>query len=289
MSAHIHWLASYPKSGNTWLRLVLSHLTAGADHQTTINDISGGSIASDRTWLDQALGFATADLLPDEIASIRPEVYRWSAQAADSGDFHKIHDACTRTPSGEWLPCPEASGPSIYLLRNPLDVTLSYAGHLGWSADRTIEALNSSGHAMVGGPKGGITPQVGQQLLNWSKHVESWVDNDAFTILAVRYEEMLAEPADTFARIAEHLGLSPSPAEIADAIEQTRFERLQEQESQTSFREKSSKSQKFFRKGQAGAWQTDLTDEQIEKIVTVHRPVMRRFGYCDDRGNARVM
>lgn len=288
MSAPIHWLASYPKSGNTWLRLVLSQLTGEADGPADFNAIAGGTIASDRNWIDQALGFPSAELTRDEILDLRPAVYRWSAERASRSQFHKIHDACHRTPSGEFLPCAEASGPSIYILRNPLDVALSFAHHLGWDIDKTIGAMGEPGLEMGSDPSGGITLHVPQVLQSWSQHVTSWVDNPAFDMLVVRYEDMLDDPQRWFGRIAVHLGLSPSTEQLAAAIDHTRFEQLQSRESNERFREKPIAAGKFFRKGVAGDWQQGLTEAQIDRIISEHRTIMQRFGYCDEAGRPKV-
>lgn len=289
MSAKIRWLASYPKSGNTWLRLVLSHLLRKEGQPTTLNDIAGGTMASDRMWIDGALGFPSSELLPGELLDLRPAVYRWSAERADRGEFHKIHDACLRTPSGDWLPSAAASGPSIYLVRNPLDVAISFASHLGWSIDKTVRAMGGSGLEMGLNPDGGITLHTPQVLLDWSGHVASWIDNPAFDILPVRYEDMLSAPDVWFDRIARHLGIDCTTAEISTAIAQTRFDRLQAQEAGEAFSEKPLAAERFFRKGIAGDWREGLTPPQIEAILADHRPMMERLGYCDAAGCPQVM
>lgn len=289
MSAKIHWLASYPKSGNTWLRLVLSHLMREEDEATTLNDIAGGSIATDRLWMDTALGFPSSELLPEEVLEMRPAVYRWSASRADKPQLHKIHDACRRTPSGDWLASPEASGPGVYVVRNPLDVALSFASHLGWSVDRAIGAMEPPGMEMGRNPQGGITVHLPHVLLGWSDHVASWIDNPAFDMLLVRYEDMLAEPERWFGTVAAHLGIGASEAGLERAIEQTRFDRLRQQEEQEAFKEKPLAAERFFRKGIAGDWQESLDQGQIDRIIAGHRPMMERLGYCDAAGKPKVM
>ncbi len=81
----IYWLASYPKSGNTWFRVFLRNLLEDGDKPADINEIHTGSIASGRGWLDEVLGFDTAELEPDEVDRLRPEVYRWSIRNEEVG------------------------------------------------------------------------------------------------------------------------------------------------------------------------------------------------------------
>ena len=289
MSAKLHWLASYPKSGNTWLRLVLSHLVRPEGTTTSINNIGGGSIASDRAWIDQDLGFPSAELTREELLDIRPDVYRWSSERAEVSNFHKIHDACLKTSSGEFLPCAEASGPSVYIVRNPLDVALSFASHLGWSVDKTIGAMDAPGLEMGRRHDGGSTIHVPQVLLSWSEHVASWIDNDAFDILMLRYEEMLTDPAKEFGRVASHLGIDTNCARIGQAIDATRFDKLQAEEASAAFKEKPIAAERFFRKGVAGEWQERLSEAQVRAILRAHGPMMERLGYCDAAGKPTVM
>src|SRR5207244_8908627 len=96
----IYWLASYPKSGNTWFRTFLYNLQEDGDDPADINDIRTGAIASGRGWIDEVLGFDSADLTQDEIERLRPAVYRWSGSDDEIG-YHKIHDAYTLLPDGE--------------------------------------------------------------------------------------------------------------------------------------------------------------------------------------------
>ena len=72
----IYWLASYPKSGNTWMRLFLHNLREGGERPADINRIALDDIASSRRWLDEVLGFDTSELTHREVERLRPSVYR---------------------------------------------------------------------------------------------------------------------------------------------------------------------------------------------------------------------
>lgn len=63
----IIWLASYPKSGNTWFRIFLANLFSGAKQPANINELQDTSIASNRQMFDEAAGIASSDLTPQEI------------------------------------------------------------------------------------------------------------------------------------------------------------------------------------------------------------------------------
>ena len=73
----IVWLASYPKSGNTWLRVVFANLLAAADKAININALSvtgGLRHAADRRFFDELVGYEASGLTHDEVDSIRPDL-----------------------------------------------------------------------------------------------------------------------------------------------------------------------------------------------------------------------
>ena len=92
---NIIWLASYPKSGNTWFRIFLTNLRGDNDQPADINDLDCTPIASARESFDDEVGIEASDLTPDEIDRLRPAVYETLAAHADEPLFMKVHDAYT--------------------------------------------------------------------------------------------------------------------------------------------------------------------------------------------------
>lgn len=74
---NIVWLASYPKSGNTWVRVFLTNLLRDSDCPADINQLEMTPIASNRSVFDDVVGMKAADLSYDEVDRLRPEVYRF--------------------------------------------------------------------------------------------------------------------------------------------------------------------------------------------------------------------
>ena len=278
----IYWLASYPKSGNTWFRSFLYNLQQNGDLPADINELSTGSIASGRGWLDEVLGFDTAELHPDEVDRLRPAVYRWSLQDKETG-YHKIHDAYTTTPDGEPLVSREGTLGALYIIRNPLDVAPSLASHNHSTLDVAIQAMGDPRHAISRSTKA-LPDQVRQKQLTWSEHVLSWVDAPGLKRCVIRYEDMLAEPTRTFTQAAEFLQLPTEPERIDKAIRFSDFKVLSQQETDKGFEERPVKAERFFRQGQSGGWRDQLSPDQVQRIVADHADVMQRFGYLDDMG-----
>ncbi len=281
----IYWLASYPKSGNTWLRTFLKNLQEDGHEPVNINELKTGQIASSRGWLDEILGFDSADLDADEVDRLRPEVYRWSLRDDEIG-YHKIHDAYTLTRDGEPLVGREATLGALYLVRNPLDVAPSFANHNNSTIDAAIERMGTS-TAELARVGNGLKHQVRQKLLSWSEHVLSWVDAPDLNVLVVRYEDMLAAPVATFTKAVTFLGFPDDPVRIEKAIRFSDFNILAAQEREQGFKEKPPKTEYFFRQGKSSDWRDTLSPVQIERIIAEHGEVMARFGYLDPAGRPR--
>lgn len=278
----IYWLASYPKSGNTWFRSFLFNFQKNGDSPADINDLSTGSIASNRGWLDDVLGFDTADLSANEVDLLRPAVYQWALHDTEV-EYHKIHDAYTYTSDGEPLISREGTLGALYIIRNPLDVVPSAAHHWDLSLDETIERMERHDMALAQGRKG-LPNQVRQKLLTWSEHVLSWVDAPGLSCLTIRYEDMLSQPVETFTHAVQFLQLPQDAQRIEKAIRFSSFKVLSQQENEKGFKERPSNASRFFRQGQSGGWRETLATAQVDRIIAAHGKVMQRFGYLNAAG-----
>ena len=276
----IFWLSSYPKSGNTWFRVVLANLLNKSADPVSLNKLNTGAIASARALMDEALGFNSANMNHDELDQLRPAVYKWHSKQEKQIGYHKIHDAYTfvdnKTPL---IPVDGCLG-ALYFIRNPLDVAVSFANHSNCSIDKAIENMANKKFAFC---KGNYKQhnQLRQWLLSWSMHVQSWLAAQDINVLVVRYEDMKLKPLATFAKAIEFLQLGSSQEDIERALDNARIEKLQQQEEQFGFDEKPSKVTRFFRKGIVGDWKNTLTPTQISRIISDHGETMQAHGYLD--------
>jgi aryl sulfotransferase len=279
----IIWLASYPKSGNTWFRVFLTNLLRDADTPANINELEKTPIASARGMFDNAVGFEASDLTADEIDRLRPELYIHLAENATEPLFMKIHDAYTDVTDNMPLIPHAATGGALYFIRNPLDVAVSFAHHSGWDYDTTISSMANEASAFCR-KSDRLHNQLRQKLLSWSGHVISWIDHAPFAVYVLRYEDMKSQSLETFEKAVHFAGLPHNRKQIQKALDFSSFETVQQQEEAEGFQEKSPSSSRFFRKGQVGSWREELSETQAQQIVRDHQEVMHRFGYIDDGG-----
>lgn len=272
------WLASYPRSGNTWTRLALKSLQSGGS-DIELDDISdfGGMFAS-RNLVDMMLEVDTGVLTANETLELRPDLHALLFEKADPPVVAKVHDLWIRSPDGRPLFDASYTHAAVYLVRDPRDVAASWARFNATSIDDSIRFLGrrEAGLGAVAGPS---RVQVFQPLGSWSDHVLSWIDESGLDPLVIRYEDMLADPAAALTRMARHIGWDASPEAVAGAVEATRFARLADKEKRRGFREKAPRTVNFFHTGKTGTWREALNPEQAARVEHDHRDVMERFGY----------
>jgi aryl sulfotransferase len=282
------WLASYPKSGNTWFRILHANLSAAGDAPVDINDLpERGGIASARGPFDHLMLIDSGLLTHDEIDFLRPRLYEALAEGAEddldspaaSGlRLVKVHDAYTHLPSGEpLLGGAAAARGAIVIVRDPRDVAPSLAHHNHVSIDDAIARMNTP-DARYCASRRSQPRQLRQRLLDWSGHVASWLDQRDIPVHLVRYEDLRADPARHFLAALAFAGRPATREEAERAVRLSDFDELQAQECEKGFRE-SSRGKPFFRKGAAGGWRDELTAEQVVRIEAAHAPMMARLGY----------
>jgi hypothetical protein len=258
------WLASYPRSGNTWLRMFLANWIANRDEPVSINELERYGMAfqdNDPDLWKQVCGVA----VPDEDTQIarRVDVQRalpqWArARYGGSGEHffvktHCFHGAIDDHPTI----AEDMSHKAIYIVRDPRQVAASLSAFHPMPAEQVVDLMNDP-DAKLGGKK------AFQFLATWSQHVASW----SKTALRLDYRAL---PGD-FAKVIWHLGWSPDPVRLARAIEFSSLERLVTEEREGKFSE--ARETRFF-----GATTDALSPELCQRIERDHGDVMRYLRY----------
>lgn len=277
----IVWLASYPKSGNTWFRMFLANYLKNSPTPLSLDEIKSTPIASNPAAFEEITGFNPFELSMDETDFYRPEVYR-VLTGRDWGRneylFMKVHDAFTMNSNGEPLFPAVVSKCAIYFVRNPLDVCVSYAFHSTRKIEKMVDFVNNESAIIALNSQ----KQLPQKILSWKSHVLSWKEQTTIPVLFVRYEDMKGTPLETFKKIVSFLGMESEDSRIKNALAHSDFKVLAQMEESCGFKEKPQKCQKFFRKGETGNYKAYLSTEQIQRIVNYNFDVMKLFNYVEE-------
>lgn len=272
----IVWLASYPKSGNTWTRVFLHNLLRAKDTGFDINEMNELTTAAGaKQWYQPLLPRPLEDCSLEEVAAVRAQAQASLAAEAPGLVFVKTHNAMV-VDFGHSSINKSVTAGAVYILRNPLDVAHSYAHHLGQTIDDTIALLNKDFACTKNSDK-----QAYEPMGSWRQHVESWTHKPHQALHIMRYEDMLERAEETFAKLCTFLRIKPRPGELAGALAKSSFEALQAQEERKGFRERV-KGERFFRQGRAHAWRDQLDEDQIKRIVEANRDMMARWGYLPE-------
>ncbi len=276
---NIVWLASFPKSGNTWLRAMISALLHPEHRVDDLNAMHGGRELIERQYLDDLCGIDSANLSYDQLLPYLRTMRLVTGATVTLPYVSKTHDRFGYTADGLPLFPVEASKLAILIVRNPFDVAVSLAAHYSTSADDAIERMSDPAFALNN------SPHEGHELLpvkigDWSGFNQSWIAQTDLPLLVLRYEDMLANAAAALTQVVDATGIAASAGAVQAAVDATRFERLQDVERSLGFAEKPAGMHRFFREGRAGGWREQLSQSQIAAIADRHGPMLKRMGYA---------
>jgi len=274
MSENILWLASYPKSGNTWLRAFLHNLLVDMDEPVDINKLAALTVGDTQAkWYTAPDAKPLNQLSREELASMRPKAHAQIAASSANTVMVKTHNALVEVAGTPMITMSATAG-AICVVRNPLDVVVSYAHHLGCSIDQAITVMATKGFETAA-----TDEIVAEHHSDWSSHVYSWTGMANPGLLVLRYEDMTATPQKAFGAVAKFLGMTVPAQRLKRAIRFSSFKELRNQEDKHGFVERTPAQNNFFRAGRAGGWRKILSEKQIKSIVLRHREQMERFRY----------
>lgn len=270
---NIIWVASYPKSGNTWMRSFLSNLLIGGSQSRDINRLGEFcNNESNAMFYESRFGRPLGEVEATDIARIRANVQQDIALRKAGTTFLKTH-SYLGSYDGFPLQHPQLTAGWIYIIRNPLDVVISMSHHYGVSIDDAIEFLNNEETSTQSDENNVFSP-----LGSWSTHVASWTGENHPMACYVRYEDMLDKAPKTFRRVASMLGVTDAGL-IRQALRKSSFLEMKKQEAKSGFVERIGDASPFFRKGKKNQWIETLSSAQVQRIIDKNRVQMERFKY----------
>jgi len=267
----IVWLASFPKSGNTWTRSFLANYFQPPGKTLDINSLrqfTTGDVRQD--FFDRANGGPFRGKTMEDWIRVRPQAMRLIAASKSGHHFVKTHCQVAKIGPVELI-MPEVTAAAIYLIRNPFDVATSYARHLAVDIDMAIGRM--SDREAVQGSETTILEVIGR----WDDHIRSWTNAPGLPLHVMRYEDMLADADKAFRTMFEFLQLPVNQGQLRRALDVASFKSMQKQERQKGFRERPPNMKQFFTRGTAGGWRQDLTPAQVARIRSEFLPTLEKW------------
>ena len=277
------WLASYPKSGNTWLRLFIEAYLLG---KVDINNIVS-SVADDTSTRYNAGIGEDVRTLPVQVQHLlRPmslfrlvEMYKQERPVEQFPLLVKTHVANIQVNGFVQLP-EQLTKKTVHIVRDPRDVCVSFAHHLNFDIDKTIECMGDK-YRTLGTDVN--KAKVSSYISSWKMHCDSFEQSDGIDTQTFRYEDMVSKPHETFSKILEHIGLPVFDDKVTEALEIVALDKLAAQEKADGFKESSPKNKNnFFGRG-GSHWRDELKPYQVKRIEKMSGHYLEHYGY---KGNS---
>ena len=275
----IIWIASYPKSGNTWMRLFIKSYFNPQNKKFSLNH------HEDDPFLIQT--FPTEGKF-DELKIKYEDFFEISKNwinlqslinLNNKTNYLKTHNAMCTINNHKFTNIQNTLG-AIYIVRDPRDVLISYSSYMEKRMDETLKFMLNKETYEVGEFKKKIYNKT--LLGSWSDHYNSWKNYKSREIIIIKYEDMVNSASSTFLKVLTYLSkiikIDVDHTKMDKAIEETSFKNLKSLEINEGFKTNPSKNE-FFRKGVVGDWREKLNKEQVEKIEKAFEAEMIELGY----------
>ena len=277
MKKKIFWIASYPKSGNTWIRAIIASLffsDNGIFNFKLFKKIRDFEKKENYKFVEKISKIDFKDL--DDINIISK--YRLEAQKRAKiidGDFafFKTHSANIIVKNFVYTNRESTLG-LIYIIRDPRDIVISYANHKAVTYNNIINLMLSETSIY-----NKSCPQI---LSSWSHHYNSWIGLKVPKLI-IKYEDLLNNTEKILWSIINFfdqnykIKFSNVEKKINNIIESTNFKKLQNYEKKFGFNE--SRNNMFFRVGRSMQWKKELSIIEKNKIEKEFNSTMNTLGY----------
>lgn len=247
------WIASYPKSGNTWVRFLLHHYLWGEPRSSL------------------------------ELNRRIPDLHRPSGKIDTTGErlFVKTHFALT-----DALPYLAMTDRAVVIKRHPKDVLLS---GMNYARLEGAGAPDGAAYARAFIEHGGDPAWDRMGFGTWAGHLESWTETDRFPVLVTSYEALKADTARELHAMLEFVGETVDRSRLDRAVELSAFDRMRDIERKEKARGGESlfrggrgslaRDAMFMNKGQTGQSLAPVGAGLDEAFDAAFGPALARHGY----------
>lgn len=281
----IIWLASYPKSGNTYVRAFLSTYYFSESGEFDFSQISK---------IDQ---FPHEKFFKEKANNIYEASKQWLPIQKEINKDKRIRFFKTHSFLGNYqgnqFTSPETTLGAIYIVRDPRNVLSSLKNHYSFDDDEALKMIKDKTRSLMSnnGSHASLT-----YISSWAENYLSWFRNNQFRRLFIKYEDLITNKYETFRDIIVFTNTLMNRVEgvnkikLQSAIESTNFDVLKKREVSESFdksengfkkwrRFHSENKNLFFNLGPENNWEKLLDTEISNKIENEFRKEMEQLGY----------
>jgi hypothetical protein len=277
----IVWIASYPKSGNTWVRSFLASYYFGHEGMFDVKH------------LEKIQDYPNKQFFKNEVK--KGEIHKhWDESQKNLIDqkqirFLKTHNSLIKAFGNDFTQ-PKYTLGVIYIIRDPRNVITSLKNHNNFKTYEEALQMMLNEKAVLS-DYSHLNNHAKTNIINsWKINYQSWLSNNFFRRLTIRYEDLIADPFQTFrdvlvfvntiCRFNDNFKLN----KFNNAVKSTSFDALQNLEEMGKFSENvysvnEKKKIKFFNQGPNNDWRKILNKDLIKKMNEIYKEDLIKFNY----------
>ena len=270
----ILWIASYPKSGNTWIRALISTYLYSNEEKFKFK-----LLEKIPKFIQEKFIFPVADLNELKKNPLKIAEFWKSAQLRVNLDneikFFKTHNACI-SYKDKWFTDETNTAGYVYIVRDPRSIACSLASHSKISIEQAVSDLLNENNVGFNGPY-----KLAELPGSWKINYLSWKKKKKFEGIIVKYEDLMDNADNEFKKILVFLNkfkkIDINKKKISKSIISCSFSNLSKMENQFGFEE--AQNDKFFRKGKKDSWKNELNTNLRKKLEDNFKNEMIELGY----------
>ena len=277
----IIWLASYPKSGNTWLRSLLSAYYYSKNGNFNFELLKNIDVYPQQKYFDVKID------KPGEINSYW-DISQEKIISKKKIKILKTHNSLLEL-NGKNFTKPQYTLGIIYIVRDPRNVITSLKNHYDLDYEQSLDfMLNEKKYIYDIREKNDYADF--HFLSSWSNHYKSWINNNLFKKMVIKYEDLENDTFKTLKNLIIYINSlfevneEINEIKINNCIKTTNFEILKNKEkkegfSENVYSEKTKKKIDFFHLGSKNKWREVVPKEFHEKINNIFKEDLKNLKY----------